>query len=62
MYNRYGKEKTDDDDDDDDDVKGMYILLSRILVVVTSTVIGITISALVHVRCNLYPKTHPFLV
>jgi hypothetical protein len=56
MYNRYGKEKTDDD------VKGMYILLSGSLVVVTSTVRGITISPFVHVRCILYPKIHPLLV
>jgi len=36
MYNTEGKEKIDDDDD----VKGMYILLSGTLAVVTSAVRG----------------------
>jgi hypothetical protein len=59
MYNTYGKENTDDDDDD----KGTYILLSgAFAVVVTSVVVrGTTISPVVHVRCSLYPKIHPFV-
>jgi hypothetical protein len=57
MYNRYGKEKINDDD-----VKGMYILLSGSLVVVTSTVRDITISPFVHVKCILYQEIHPLLV
>jgi hypothetical protein len=58
-----------------EDVKGMYILLSDILTVVTSAVRGTTIyspspsppsdndddSVVVHVRCSLYPKTHPLV-
>src|SRR6476661_2569963 len=54
QYN--GKENTDDDD-----VKGMYILLSGTLAVVTSAVRGTTTSPVVHVRCSLYPKIHPLV-
>ena len=55
MYNRYGKENIKEED-----VKGMYILLSGTLAVVTSAVRGTTISsvAAVHVRCSLYPNIH----
>ena len=58
MYNTYGKENADDDDDD---VKGTYIWLSCTFAVVTSAVRGTTISPVVHVRCSLYPKTHPLV-
>ena len=58
IYNADGKENTDDDD-----VKGTYIWLSGTLAVVTSAVRGTTISptAVVDVRCSLYPKTHPLV-
>jgi hypothetical protein len=55
MYNTYGKENTDDDD------KGIYILLSCTLAVVTSAVRGTTRSPVVDVRCSLYPNIHPFV-
>jgi hypothetical protein len=57
MYNTYGKENTKEED-----VKGTYILLSGTLAVVTSAVRGTTrSSAVVDVRCSLYPKTHPLV-
>ena len=56
MYNTYGKENTKEEE-----VKGIYILLSGTLAVVTSAVSGTTRSPVVDVRCNLYPKTHGFL-
>ena len=61
MYNRYGKENADEDEDEE--VKGMYILLSGTLAVVTSAVKGTTSSSIdaLHVRCSLYPKTHPLV-
>jgi hypothetical protein len=59
MYNTYGKENAEKEDD----VKGMYIILSGTLAVVTSAVRGTTNLpiAAVHVRCSLYPKTHPLV-
>ncbi len=56
MYNTYGKENTKEEE-----VKGIYILLSGTLAVVTSAVSGTTRSPVVDVRCSLYPKTHPFV-
>jgi hypothetical protein len=58
MYNTYGKENTKEED-----VKGMYILLSGTLAVVTSAVRGTTILSIaaVHVRCSLYPNSHPLV-
>jgi hypothetical protein len=55
MYNTYGKENTEEED------KGLNILLSGILAVVTSAVRGIARSLVAHVRCNLYPNTHPLV-
>ena len=57
MYNTYGKENAEKGED----VKGMYILLSGTLAVVTSAVRGTTNSPAVDVRCSLYPKTHPLV-
>ena len=59
MYNRYGKENAEEEGEED--VKGMYILLSGTLAVVTSAVRGTIILPTVDVRCSLYPKTHPFV-
>jgi hypothetical protein len=58
MYRKEDKGNTKEED-----VKGTYILLSGILAVVTSAANGTTISpiAVDDVRCNLYPKTHPFV-
>jgi hypothetical protein len=57
MYNTYGKENTEEEE-----VKGINILLSIILAVVTSAVRGTARTPVVHVRCILYSKTHPSLV
>ena len=57
MYNRYGKENIEKGED----VKGMYILLSGTLAVVTSAVRGTMRSPVVDVRCSLYPKIHPLV-
>jgi hypothetical protein len=57
MYKTYGKENAEKGED----VKGMYILLSCTLAVVTSAVRGTTNSPAVDVRCSLYPKTHPLV-
>ena len=58
-YNVQGKENTEEEEE----VKGTYILLSGILaVVVTSAAVRGTTRfsiAVVHVRCSLYPNTHP---
>ncbi len=59
MYNIDGKENTKDEDDED--VKGIYILLSGTLAVVTSAVRGTTILPVVHVRCSLYPNIYPLV-
>ena len=58
MYNTYGKENTKEED-----VKGMYILLSGTLAVVTSAVRGTTVLSIaaVHVRCSLYSNSHPLV-
>jgi hypothetical protein len=57
MYNTYGKENTEEEE-----VKGINILLSIILAVVTSAVRGTARTPVVYVRCILYSKTHPSLV
>jgi hypothetical protein len=59
MYITYGKEKTEREED----VKGIYIILSGTLAVVTAVVRGIITSsfAAVLVRCSLYPNIHPFV-
>jgi hypothetical protein len=46
---------------EDEDVKGTYILLSGTLAVVTLAVRGTTSLPVVHVKCSLYPKIHPFV-
>ena len=51
MYNTYGKENTKEEE-----VKGIYILLSGTLAVVTSAVSGTTRSPVVDVRCNCIRK------
>ncbi len=56
-----GNTKEDEDEDEDEDVKGMYILLSWTFAVVTSAVRGTTSLPVVHVKCSLYPKTHPLV-
>ena len=59
MYNIDGKENTKDEDDED--VKGIYILLSGTLAVVTSAVKGTIILPVVDVRCSLYPNIYPLV-
>jgi hypothetical protein len=49
MYNTYGKENTEEEE-----VKGINILLSIILAVVTSAVRGTARTPVVHVRCIWY--------
>ncbi len=54
MYNTYGKENTNEGED-----KGLNIILSGILAVVTSAAVRCIARSLVaHVRCSLYPNTH----
>jgi hypothetical protein len=61
MYNTNGKENAEGEEEEEEDVKGIYILVSGTLVVVTSAAVNGTTSssiAVVHVRCSLYPKIH----
>jgi hypothetical protein len=58
---RRDKGNTKEDEDEDEDVKGTYTLLSGTLAVVTLGVRGTTSLPVVHVKCSLYPKIHPFV-
>jgi hypothetical protein len=60
MYNTNGKENAEGEEEEED-VKGIYILVSGTLAVVTSAAVNGTTSssiAVVHVKCSLYPKIH----